>query len=253
MKNLISAIIRPLLAAGLCIMTAAGFPASGKAADVRIHQLNSLKAWQQDLGGWMEALDASMDPANEKRLIPTPMAGGNSPGAVMINGVTGRTINIHSRMEHGDVLIHVEFMVPVGSNSGVYLQGRYEIQILDSYGKKQVQHGDCGGIYQRWVDNRGFEGFAPRVNASRPPGQWQSFDAIFRAPRFDTDGKKIRNAVFEKVIHNGVVVHEMVECTGPTRSASFEDESSLGPLMLQGDHGPVAYRNIWVLPLPDSN
>ena len=146
-------------------------------------------------------------------------------------------------------MIHVEFMVPKGSNSGVYLMGRYEIQILDSYGKKKVSHGDCGGIYQRWANNKGFEGHAPKMNASRPPGVWQTFDAVFRAPRFDDSGKKIADARFEKVIHNGTVVHKDVVCTGPTRSASFNDEKPMGPLMLQGDHGPVAYRNIWIMPL----
>jgi hypothetical protein len=82
-----------------------------------------------------------------------------------------------------------------------------------------------------------------------PPGQWQSFDVTFRAPRFDASGNKVANALFEKVIHNGVVVHENAEVTGSTRAAAYKDEKSTGPLMLQGDHGPVAYRNIWVLTL----
>ncbi len=135
---------------------------------------------------------------------------------------------------------------PKGSNSGVYFQARYEIQILDSWGVEHPKYGDCGGIYERWKDNQGFEGRPPRVNASREPGEWQSFDVIFRAPRFDAAGGKIANARFVKVIHNGTVVHENVEVTGPTRASTFEDEKPLGPLMLQGDHGPVAYRNLRV-------
>ena len=95
---------------------------------------------------------------------------------------------------------------------------------------------------------KGFEGHSPRVNASRAPGQWQSFDVVFRVPRFDEDGRKIANARFEKVIHNGIIVHEDVEVTGPTRASAFNDEKPLGPLMLQGDHGPVAYRNIILAP-----
>jgi len=124
------------------------------------------------------------------------------------------------------------------------------VQILDSWGVKQPKFGDCGGIYQRWdgKNRRGFEGHPPRVNASRPPGQWQTFDVIFRAPRFDSDGKKVANAKFIKVVHNGAVVHENVEVTGPTRAATFGDEKPIGPLMLQGDHGPVAYRNIRITP-----
>jgi hypothetical protein len=134
----------------------------------------------------------------------------------------------------------------------VYFLGRYEIQVFDSWGVTQPKHGDCGGIYQRWDDRRepkGFEGHPPRVNASRAPGQWQSFDVLFRAPRFDASGRKTDNACFIKVIHNGVVVHENVELTGPTRASLFQDEKPVGPLMLQGDHGPVAYRNIWIVSL----
>jgi sugar phosphate isomerase/epimerase len=144
-------------------------------------------------------------------------------------------------------------MIPKGSNSGVYFMGRYEIQVYDSYGVEKGQYPgiECGGIYERWDNNRnpkGFEGHSPRVNASRAPGQWQTFDVIFRAPRFDKNGRKISNARFEKIVHNGVVVHEDVELTGPTRAGTYNDEKPTGPLMLQGDHGPVAYRNIWLEP-----
>jgi hypothetical protein len=114
---------------------------------------------------------------------------------------------------------------------------------------KEPKYGDCGGIYERWKDDKGYEGHAPRVNASRPPGQWQTFDVVFRAPRFDANGQKIANAKFIKVVHNGKLVHENVEVTGPTRAASFEDEKPIGPLMLQGDHGPVAFRNIRLRPI----
>ena len=173
-----------------------------------------------------------------------------SPGTgVAVNGPKGRTRNLFSRLGHGDVEAHIEFMVPKGSNSGVYFQGRYEVQILDSWGVEHPKYGDCGGIYQRWKDGKGFEGRPPRVNASRPPGQWQTFDCVFRAPRFNAQGQKIANAKFVKVVHNGTVVHENVEVTGPTRAAAFGDEKPTGPLMLQGDHGPVAYRNIRLRPL----
>jgi len=184
-----------------------------------------------------------MDPANNRQLVARPGTG------VLLNGPKGQTRNLLSKYEHGDVEAHVEFMVPTGSNSGVYFQGRYEIQILDSWGVKELKHGDCGGIYERWENEKGFEGHAPRINASRPPGQWQTFDVVFRGPRFDANGKKVANAKFIKVVHNGKVVHENVEVTGPTRAATFDDEKPTGPLMLQGDHGPVAYRNIWLRPI----
>ncbi|HLF95430.1 MAG TPA: family 16 glycoside hydrolase, partial [Planctomycetota bacterium] len=80
-------------------------------------------------------------------------------------------------------------------------------------------------------------------------GEWQSFDVVFLAPRFDAAGKKTANARFVKVTHNGQVIHEEVEVTGPTRAGAWEDEKPLGPIMLQGDHGPVAFRNLRVRPL----
>ncbi len=103
---------------------------------------------------------------------------------------------------------------------------------------------ECGGIYPRWLNEHEVEGHSPLVNASKPAGEWQTFDILFRAPRFDARGKKIANAKFLKVIHNGKLVQENVEVSGPTRSALFEDEKPTGPLMVQGDHGPVAFRNL---------
>ena len=201
-----------------------------------------LSTWRGDTGQWMICGGAKPAAADPRMLVTTPGKG------VLVNGPKGRTHNLLSKREHGDVEAHVEFMVPKGSNSGVYFQGRYEIQILDSWGVKKPKYGDCGGIYQRWAAGRGFEGHPPRVNASKAPGEWQTFDVIFRAPRFDAAGKKTANAKFVKVVHNGVVVHENVEVTGATRAATYSDEKPTGPLMLQGDHGPVAYRNIRLKP-----
>ena len=206
-----------------------------------------LSEWSGDTGQWQVAGAVKTDPAEPGRFVTSAGTG------VAVNGPTGRTRNLLSKHQHGDVEAHIEFVVPKGSNSGVYLQGRYEIQILDSWGVKDLKHGDCGGIYQRWANGRGFEGHPPRVNASKPPGEWQTFDCVFRAPRFDAEGKKIANAKFVKVLHNGVLVHENVEVTGPTRAAAFGDEKPTGPLMLQGDHGPVAYRNLWLRPLPSDD
>ena len=98
---------------------------------------------------------AAIDRSAPKMLVTEPGSG------VLVNGETGRTSNLFSEMEHGDVVAHVEFMVPQGSNSGVYFQGRYEIQVLDSWRVEKLKYGDCGGIYQQWADGRGFEGRAP--------------------------------------------------------------------------------------------
>lgn len=200
-----------------------------------------LESFREPLGKWHAVGTASMDPVRQQRITTEPGEG------VIFN--QGRTSNLLTKMEHGDVELHIEFMVPQKSNSGVYFQGRYEIQVFDSWGVEEPQHSDCGGIYQRWVDGKGFDGHPPRSNASRKPGEWQTLDVVFRAPRFDAEGNKSANARFVSVIHNGIVVHENVELTGPTRSATFNDEKPLGPLMLQGDHGPVVYRNIRLKPL----
>jgi hypothetical protein len=139
--------------------------------------------------------------------------------------------------------------VPRNSNSGIYVQGRYEIQVLDSFGKSEIAEHDCGAIYQRWDPARGkgkegFEGHTPKVNASKAPGEWQRFDITFRAPRFDAAGKKIENAKFIKVVHNGQVIHENVEVNAPTRGSIFQEEAATGPIVVQGDHGPVAFRSL---------
>ncbi|MHC4425283.1 MAG: 3-keto-disaccharide hydrolase [Planctomycetota bacterium] len=231
-----------LLVGALCLLLAADAGAKQARGGVSLIG-DDFSAWRGKTGQWQIAGDTFINPENERLLSSKPGTG------VIVNGPTGRTSNLLSKAEFGDVKAHVEFMVPKGSNSGVYFAGRYEIQVLDSWGVKDLKHGDCGGIYQRWDDNRepkGYEGHPPWVNASRRPGQWQTFDVVFRAPRFDKKGQKVANARFEKVVHNGVVVHADVELTGPTRASTYNDEKPAGPLMLQGDHGPVAYRNIWI-------
>jgi sugar phosphate isomerase/epimerase len=208
---------------------------------------NDLSAWRGDTGQWQVVGDTFAGPENEKLL-------GSKPGTgVILNGPKGSTSNLLSKVMVGDIKAHIEFMIPKGSNSGIYFMGRYEIQVYDSYGVEKDEYPgiECGGIYQRWDESRnpkGYEGHSTRLNASRPPGQWQTFDVVFRAPRFDAAGRKVANARFEKVVHNGVVIHEDVELTGPTRAGAYNDEKPAGPLMLQGDHGPVAYRNIRIEP-----
>ncbi len=170
--------------------------------------------------------------------MPERFAGLTGTG-VLLNGGDGRGVDLMTEATHGDCELHVEFNVAKGSNSGVYFQGQYEVQILDSFGKKdaELKYGDCGGIYNT---------APPRTNASKAPGEWQTFDVVFRAPRFDAAGKKTANATFVKVVHNGTTIHENVEVKGPTTAALGGPEKEHGPLLLQGDHGPVAFRNIRV-------
>ena len=131
-------------------------------------------------------------------------------------------------------------MVAKGTNSGVYLQGEYEIQIFDSFGKADARmgSGDGGGIYS----TKG-----PMVNANKAPGEWQTLEVVFQAPRFDASGKKTENAKFVKVVMNGKTIHENTEAPKPT-GGEISREVPAGPLMLQGDHGIVAYRNVWIKP-----
>jgi hypothetical protein len=186
----------------------------------------------------------------DRLLGPTRLGGIKGAGERILNGPQGRTVNLVTDGKFGDIELYLEFMLAKGSNSGVYLHGLYEVQIFDSYGSTEpVTSSDGGGIYHRWIDNKGVGGSAPSRNASRRPGEWQSYHIWFRAPRFDGSGKKTENAKFIRVLFNGLSVQNNVECDGPTRAAMDIPEAAENPIMLQGDHGPVAFRNIHMRPL----
>jgi hypothetical protein len=208
---------------------------------------SDFSAWHSPTGDWVTGSDVSLNPNDDRKL-----AWKDGTGAA-VNGPQGRTRHLVTRDFFGDVHAHLEFLVSKGSNSGVYFMGRYEIQVFDSWQQQGAYPGiECGGIYERWDESRnpkGFDGHEPLVNVSLPPGQWQSFDVVFRAPRFDAQGNKISNAAFIEVKHNGKRVHKYTELAGPTRASLYNDEKPTGPIMLQGDHGPVAYRNCWIQPI----
>ena len=150
---------------------------------------------------------------------------------------------------HGDVDLELDYMMAKNSNSGIYLQGRYEIQLRDSWSVINSKAGDNGGIYERWNEDKpegqkGYEGYAPRQNASRAPGLWQHIKISFQAPRFNASGQKFENARVLQVTLNGVIIQDNVELSGPTRGALQNNEVESGPLRFQGDHGTVAFRNI---------
>jgi hypothetical protein len=213
------------------------------AEDIVLFDGKDHSAWKKPLGAWSVVASVDVDKSQPKAFASQPGQG------VMLSSAAGKSANITSKAEHGDAEIHIEFTVPQGSNSGIYVQGRYEIQVFDSFGKAAIAEHDCGAIYQRWdpkrgKGNEGYEGHSPKLNASKPPGAWQTFDITFRAPRFDAAGKKVENAKFVKVVHNGQVIHENVEMTGPTRGSNFATEAATGPIVIQGDHGPVAYREL---------
>lgn len=128
------------------------------------------------LNEWYTATAVSWSEAKLKVLTATP-----APGGIIVNGIETHTTNLVANRKFGDIELYLEFMVSKDSNSGVYLHGLYEVQILDSYGKPgSLKYGDAGGIYEQ-VDknNKGFGGTPPRVNASRSPGEWQSYRIWF--------------------------------------------------------------------------
>lgn len=155
--------------------------------------------------------------------------------------------NIRTRRAFGDVQLHIEWRTPAEiagegqerGNSGVFLMERYEVQVLDSYDNRTYSNGQAGSIYKQSI---------PAVNASRPPGAWQSYDIVFTAPRFDAGGNVVAPAAMT-VFHNGVLIQNHFELRGPTVNIgepAYQAHAERLPLMLQ-DHGnPVSFRNVWV-------
>lgn len=206
--------------------------------------LNDLSAFKATAANWKIVGDVVADREKEKTLHSS-----EGKGILLNTNHLDKNQNIFTNFEHGDIELEFDVMMPKNSNSGVYFQGRYEIQLLDSWGVKNPKHGDIGGIYQRWNKDaekgkEGYEGHPPRINAAKAPGLWQHFKIIFHAPKFDGAGNKTKNAWFEEVWLNGVLLHKNVEVTGPTRAAAFSDEKPRDALMIQGDHGPVAFKNM---------
>lgn len=212
--------------------------------------LSDLSGFEPAADNWKIVGAVEVDRSGEKLMSSTP-----GTGILFCSPTENAKDNLFSKFEHGDIELEVDVMVPVKSNSGLYFQGRYEVQILDSWGADKPRHADMGGIYQRWDPSRGegkegYEGHPPLVNAAKEPGEWQTYKIRFRAPRFDDTGNKTANARFEAVWLNGQLVQKDVEVSGPTRASPFEDEVPRDALMIQGDHGPVAFRNFSYRHLP---
>ena len=208
--------------------------------------LDSLAAFRPVAANWRLAGGLGGDPRHDKFL--TPLAGTD---LLVCTPTKEAREHLFTTWEHGDLEVDLDFLLPPGGDSGLYLQGRYEVQLRDSWGVREPKFSDCGGIYQTWDATRekgheGSGGAAPRANASRAPGLWQHLHVEFRAPRFGADGKKTDHARFTKVVLNGFLIHENVEIPGPTLGAAFADEKPLGPLMIQGNNlnGAVAVRAI---------
>ncbi len=157
------------------------------------------------------------------------------------------TGDLHTRRGFGDCQLHVEWRTPKQiegegqgrGNSGVYLQGRYEVQVLDSYNNPTYSNGQAASIYKQHI---------PLVNASRKPGEWQTYDIFFRTPRFADDGTVLKPA-YMTVLHNGVLVQDHVEIKGATAfigSPVYQKHNPREPLTLQNHRNAVSYRSIWI-------
>jgi hypothetical protein len=163
--------------------------------------------------------------------------------------VVKKTGSIRTKQGFGDCQLHVEWRTPAEvegegegqgrGNSGIFLQGRYELQVLDSYDNRTYSNGQAGSLYKQYM---------PLVNASRKPGEWQTYDIIYTSPKFDSDGNVVSPA-YMTVLHNGVLVQNHSELRGPTvykGQPQYEPHSDREPIVLQDHSDPVSYRNIWI-------
>ncbi len=209
--------------------------------------LKDLSNFKSQAGNWAIVGDVMMDPSKDVNKSGNEGIKATDGSGVLLNRNDDK-IKSHllTAWEHGDIEIEFDFMMPKGSNSGFYLQGRYEIQLLDSWGVKNPKYSDLGGIYRNWENTPGdiYMGKAPMVNAAKAPGLWQKMYISFNAPRFDKSGKKIQNARFNLVRVNGAIIHENIEVPLPTGGPVDKKETAKGPIMIQGDHGAVAFKNI---------
>jgi hypothetical protein len=214
---------------------------------------------------WVICDSVRLDPARPSRLLP--VGEGGSPESVLLCGADGRGSDIMTKDPFADYELHIEFTVPKGSNSGVYNRGLFEIQVFDSYGKDKLGWHDCGALYERAF---------PRENLAKPPGEWQSYDITLKGKQLsliwngkpvyqdydvrygDTDREaferlnqenKSKPAELQVKLReeNGRCIGYFGE--GGTR-ASLDGPDRPGPILLQGDHGPVAYRNILIRTFP---
>lgn len=237
----------PLVVTGFLVVLAATAQAQNGELPYQDMNLQSLEEFEETAANWQIGGDVYMEFG--QRLHVEAQSG----TGVLINTNQGSARrDIYTDWEHGDLDLEFEFMMASESNSGIYLQGRYEIQLFDSWGILNPRSGDMGGIYEMWRDGEGYGGVPPRENATRAPGLWQTMRIQFRAPRFNDLGEKIENARIVEITLNGVVIHKNVELVGPTRGSMDDSEAVRGPLRIQGDHGPVAFRNIrYRLPVAD--
>jgi len=217
-----------------------------KSADAWI-DLMKPDVWKKHDPAWIVADEVKLDPEKNTRLKAEKKEGGK----VWLNGEKGRLPNLITKESFGDCEIHVEFLIAKNSNAGIKFHEVYEIQIFDSYGKKEIDGTGMGGVYPRADTVKGGyldRGIAPKVNASKPAGEWNTLEVVWKSPRFDTEGEKTAHARIVKAVLNGEVIHDNVEVKTPTGGNWMKKETATGSFMLQCDHGPTAWRNVRIRP-----
>lgn len=229
-------------------------------------KFDDMSSFNKQNGNWSIVGNVSMDPTVDvghktgqgENLITDQMhqAVTFEPGVGILLNMNSAEKKSHlvTKWEHGDIDLITEVMLPKGSNSGIYLQGRYEVQLFDSWKVEDAKFLDMGGIYENFEKEpeKKFIGQAPLVNAAKAPGVWQTLKVSFQAPRFDSNGKKISNAIFKSVELNGKKIQDQVELPWTTGAPIENNETAKGPIKIQGDHGPVAFRNFRYRMLPDA-
>ena len=245
--------LRILALAGLLLMGALARAGSDGRQDWDIHDMNRPIPPVVDPGPAGPPAPAPSDAVvlfDGKDLAPWEDMKGNPAGwkvADRFMEVVAKTGSIRTKKGFGDCQLHIEWATPAvvagedqgRGNSGVFLMDSYEVQILDSYNNRTYADGQAASIYGQ---------FPPLVNACRPPGEWQSYDIVFHAPRFGPDGSLLKPARMT-IFHNGILVHDNAELTGPTAHKArppYKAHPDKLPISLQ-DHGnPTRYRNIWL-------
>ncbi|MSR32691.1 MAG: DUF1080 domain-containing protein [Gemmataceae bacterium] len=205
----------------------------------------SLDAFTKPSKDWIWTDAVSLDGPKQNKLKAN-----SASGPILANGPKGTLPDLLTKQSWKDHEIHLEFLIPKGSNSGIKMHGHYEIQIMDTFGKKDLTGDTCGGVYPRAelkpIYRHIDKGIAPLKNACKAPGEWQTLDIQFRAPRFDPEGKKVENARLLRALLNGELIHDNVELKTPTGHNYVKKEMAQGPILLQADHGAVAFRGLKV-------
>jgi hypothetical protein len=189
---------------------------------------------------WSVAASVALDPKNPKALTASGQPQ-DDKGLLVAQLKDFQGTNLVSTQKFGDCTIRLEFLLPKDGNSGLFLMGLYELQLTDSTGipDAKIQEGDMGSIpfFKK-----------PLLNASGKPGEWQTCEVTFQAPRFGEGGKKTANAKILRAVINGKTVQENLDLPEPSGGGLDTPESATGPVLLQGNEGPVAFRTVTVTP-----